>query len=131
MAVSQHEEQVTTNLVCRACQATFISPPRSEKRIRCPACGEVHPSTPKKREIAKSNSGGLKCPGCKRVMARGVNYCVACNLSLFDAWGDAEKDASVAGRRNEVRGYAELAAKTVRIFVYFITLRWDKILGEF
>jgi hypothetical protein len=32
-------------------------------------------------------------------MARGVNYCVACNLSLFDAWGDAEKEAKAAGRR--------------------------------
>ena len=63
-------------------------------------------------------------------MAPGVNYCVACNISLFDAWGNAEKDAAVAGRRNEIRGYGELAGKTIRIFFHIITLRWWKILEE-
>lgn len=122
---------MSQNLVCPGCQATFSRPKRADKRVRCPACGEVHPSskTPTKDD-EPANRGGMKCPGCKRVMARGVNYCVACNISLFDAWGDAEKDAAAAGRRNEVRGYADLAAKTVRIFIYFITLRWDKILSE-
>lgn len=77
------------------------------------------------------SANGLKCPGCKRIMPSGVNYCVACNLSLFDAWGDAEKDAKGRERQNEIQGYGDLAAKTIRIFLYFITLRWWKIFQEF
>ena len=75
--------------------------------------------------------GGNKCPGCKRIMPRNVNYCVACNISLFEAYGGMEKNAANVGRRNEMIGYAKIAAKTVRIFIYFVTLRWWKILNEF
>jgi len=63
-------------------------------------------------------------------MERGVTYCATCNVSLFDAWGDAEASAPAAGRRAEMQGYASLAGKTVRIFIYFITFRWWKILDE-
>lgn len=63
-------------------------------------------------------------------MPRGVTFCVACNISLFDAWGGAEKNAAAVGRENEIRGYVGLAAKTTRIFIYFITLRWGKLLEE-
>lgn len=121
---------MSENLVCPGCQATFSRPKRTDKPVRCPACSAVHPCSKTGKIDPPVNRGGIKCPGCKKVMARGVNYCVACNISLFDAWGDAEKDAAAAGRRAEINGYADLAAKTVRIFIYFITLRWGKILSE-
>ena len=112
-------------------------PPRPGKPVRCPTCREIHPISntnssdrDERSPEATHAAGGIKCPGCKRVMPRSVTYCVACNISLFDAWGGAEKNAAAVGRQNEIRGYGELAAKTVRICIYFITFRWGKLLQE-
>lgn len=129
---------MATKLTCPACLSTFIpKTPRPGKPVRCPTCREVQPNSEsdsaegdERSTKATKNAGGIKCPGCKRVMPRGVTFCVACNISLFDAWGDAETNSASTGRRNEVRGYVGLAAKTTRIFIYFITLRWGKLLEE-
>lgn len=97
-------------------------------------CGEVHPdSSIEELEAASkptTDVRGIKCPGCKRVLACGVRYCVACNISLFNPWGEIEENAPKVGRQEEIKGYVSLATKTVRIFIYFVTLRWGRLLEE-
>ena len=122
-------------LTCPKCEATFSPSAKPGKRVRCPACSAIHPSSQPEAEseapAPAANRGGAKCPGCKRVMPRGVLYCTACNVTLADPWGEAENNAAAAGRRAEIRGYGELVLKVIRIFIYFITFRWWKILEEF
>jgi hypothetical protein len=60
-------------------------------------------------------------------MPAGVKYCVACNLNLFDAFGDIEKNAPGVGRQNEIDGYTGLAGKTLLACLYLITFRWFRL----